>query len=282
MKPPSPSTGHDARRLSQRFQRAAWRGLKQLKQRLLPQRVQQHVFVAGMQRSGTNLLMEVLDASQQTQVFHETDARAFHNYQMRERAHIKQLAAACPAPVFVIKALCELDQIADLMRDFQPAHTLWVVRDWRDSVNSAIQSFGNFVPQWQRLAHTPNSHDWRGRGMSDATRAVLQTLYRADASETDGAAIMWYYRNILFFEQALERNPHVRPVFYEDLVQHPMRQVAAVFAFLSLPGCNPRIAGQIHARSIHRRTPPDVTPAIAELCDALYAQFAAYRSEYPP
>lgn len=282
MNPSSPSTGHDARRLTQQLQRAFWRWLKRARQGLLPQRIQQHVFVAGVQRSGTNLLMDVLDASQITQVFHETDPRAFRNYQMCERDRIKQLAAACPAPVFVIKALCELDQIATLMHDFSPAHTLWVVRDWRDSVNSAVQSFGNFVPQWQRLAHGQNNDDWRGRGMTDATREVLRTLYRADASETDGAAIMWYYRNILFFEQTLEQDPRVRLVFYEDLVQHPMRQVAAVYAFLGLPGFNRRIARQIHARSVHRRTAPAVTPAIAELCHTLYAQFAAYRSGSKP
>ena len=116
--------------------------------------------------------------------------------------------------------------------------------------------------------------------MSDATREVLRTLYRADASETDGAAIMWYYRNILFFEQALEHDPRVRLVFYEDLVQHPMQQVAAVYTFLGLPGFNTRIARQIHARSIHRRTAPDVSPAIAALCQTLYAQFSAHRSEH--
>ena len=78
---------------------------------------------------------------------------------------IRQLVHASPAPVFVIKALCELDRIRHLMDAFCPAKTLWVVRDWRDSVNSAIKSFGNFVPQWQRLAQG-DANDWRGRGMS--------------------------------------------------------------------------------------------------------------------
>ncbi|MEQ1592407.1 MAG: sulfotransferase [Thiobacillaceae bacterium] len=277
MSTPSRIAGHDARRLSQRFNRAFWRQLKQLRQKVFPHPVQQHVFVAGMQRSGTNLLMDVLDASQNTQVFHETDPRAFLHYEMRDRNHIQQLAAECPAPVFVIKALCELDQITSLMRVFSQARTLWVIRDWRDSVNSAIQSFGNFVQQWHRLAYSPEINDWRGHGMSDATRAVLRTLYRSDASEADGAAIMWYYRNILFFEQQLEYDPRVRLIFYEDLVQDPVPQVAAVYKFLGLAGFNTRIAHQIHARSISRRSAPDVTPAVAELCNVLHIRFMTYR-----
>jgi hypothetical protein len=269
-----PATGHDARGLPTRIRHAIWRQGKILRQRILPRPVAQHVFVAGMQRSGTNLLMEVLDASADTQVFHETDPRAFERYEMRDPAVIQQLAQQCPAPVFVTKALCELDRIRLLMDTFPPAKTLWVVRDWRDSVNSAIKSFGNFVPQWQRLAEG-DANDWRGRGMSPATRELLAALYHPDASEAEGAAIMWFYRNALFFEQQLAADPRVRVVFYEDLVQHPMREVAKVYDYLGLRGFSQRVAGHIHARSVKHRSPPDVAPAVAALCDELLARFRA-------
>jgi len=269
-----PATGHDARSMSTRIRHALWRHAKAWRQRLRPRPVAQHVFVAGMQRSGTNLLMDVLDASAATQVFHETDPRAFERYEMRDPAVIRQLTLASPAPVFVIKALCELDQLPHLMATFRPAKTLWVVRDWRDSVNSAIRSFGNFVPQWHRLAHGDAS-DWRGRGMSPATRELLMALYRPDASEAEGAAIMWFYRNALFFEHQLAADPRVRVVFYEALVQDPMREVAAVYDFLELPGFNAAIAGRIHARSVRHRSPPDISPAVTALCDELLARFKA-------
>ncbi|MBU2641698.1 MAG: sulfotransferase [Gammaproteobacteria bacterium] len=271
---PQPATGHDARSLSLRLRHALWRKAKAWRQRVLPRRLAQHVFVAGMQRSGTNLLMDVLDASAATQVFHETDARAFERYEMRDLAVIRQLARQCPAPVFVVKALCELDRIKSLMETFTPAHTLWVVRDWRDSVNSAVKSFGNFVPQWQRLAEG-DADDWRGRGMSVATRELLAALYHTDASEAEGAAIMWFYRNVLFFEQQLAADPRVRVVFYEDLVQQPLREVAAVYDFLGLPGFNAAKARRIHAHSVKRRRPPDIAPAVTALCDELLARFAA-------
>jgi hypothetical protein len=228
-----------------------------------------------MQRSGTNLLMDVLDASADTQVFHETDPRAFDRYEMRDLAVIQQLAKQCPAPVFVIKALCELDRIKPLMDAFTPAKTLWVLRDWRDSVNSAIKSFPNFVWNWNRLAQGDSS-DWRGRGMSDATRELLAALYHTDASEAEGAAMMWFYRNALFFEHQLAADPRVRVVLYEDLVQYPMREVAAVYNFLGLQGFNQRVAGRIHARSVKHRSPEGITPAVGALCDELLARFRAH------
>ncbi len=266
------ATGHDARSLATRLRRTAWRHGKVLRQRLRPQPVALHVFVAGVQRSGTNLLMDVLDASVETQVFHETDPRAFDNYEMRDESVIRELVQASPAPVFVIKALCELDRIRALMEGFVPARTLWLVRDWRDSAHSAVRSFGNFVPQWQRLAQG-EAGDWRGRGMQAATRELLAALYRPDASEAEGAAIMWFYRNVLYFEQQLAADPRVRLMFYEDLVQRPAREVAAIYQFLGLSGFSSAVAARIHARSVKHRTPPDIAPAVVELCDELLARF---------
>lgn len=270
----TPATGHDARSVTTRARHIAWRVGKALRQRILPQPRTQHVFVAGMQRSGTNLLMEVFDASLSTDVYHETDPRAFERYEMRDVARIRALAARSTAPVFVIKALCELDRIRSLMDEFAPAKTLWVVRDWRDSVHSAVKSFGNFVPQWRRLA-AGDSRDWRGRGMSADTRALLARLLRDDASEAEGAAIMWYYRNVLFFEQTLETDPRVKVLFYERLVQAPLDAVAQVYDFIGLPGFSARIAARIHARSVKHRAPEGVSQDVAALCDALLGRFAA-------
>ena len=269
-----PAVGHDARSVLTRARHAAWRKAKWVRQTVMPRPVAQHVFVAGMQRSGTNLLMDVLDASMATQVFHETDPRAFECYEMRELDVIQQLVKRCPAPVFVIKALCELDRIKFLMNTFPPAKTLWVVRDWRDSVHSAIKSFGNFGKQWERLAQGDTS-DWRGRNMSAATRELLAALYRPDASEAEGAAIMWFYRNVLFFELQLAADPRVRVVFYEKLVQQPAREVAAVYDFLGLPGFSGAVSERIHARSVKHRSPEGIAPAVATLCDELLARFQA-------
>lgn len=267
-----PQLGRDARALPIRVRNALWRASKALRHWARPAPVRQHVFVAGVQRSGTNLLMDVLDANWETQVFHETDPRAFKHYEMRDLYTIHRLVADSRAPVFVIKALCELDRIRELMDEFTPASCLWIVRDWRDSVHSAIKSFGYFVAQWRRLSKGDAS-DWRGRGMSSATRKLLADLYRDDASEAEGAAIMWLYRNSLFFELGLETDSRVRCVFYEDLVQHPRQQVKAVYEFLGLHGFDDGVATRIHARSVRHHSPQDISPRIVERCDELLMRF---------
>lgn len=271
---PVPQTGHDARSLVLRARLQLWRHGKAVRQRLFPRRVGLTVFVAGMQRSGTNLVMDVLDASVATEVFHETDPRAFARYEMRDATTIRALRARSRAPVFVIKALCELDRVHALMDDYAPAKTLWVVRDWRDSVISAVKSSGNFLPQWQRLA-AGDATDWRGRGMSAATRELLAALWHDDATEAEGAAVMWFYRNALFFEHGLDADARVRVLFYERLVGAPATEIRCVFGFLGLGDAGPAVVRRIHARSVRQREVDGVSHAVAALCDELLARLCA-------
>ena len=51
------------------------------------------LLVAGVQRSGTNMVMDVLERSYATEVYHERDPRAFANYQLREEEVIQSLIA---------------------------------------------------------------------------------------------------------------------------------------------------------------------------------------------
>jgi hypothetical protein len=65
------------------------------------------------------------------------------------------------------------------------------------------------------------------------------------------------------------------------LVRHPLREVAKVYDFLGLQGFNQRVAGRIHARSVKRRSPPDIAPAVMSLCDELLARFRALPRQEP-
>src|SRR5215813_11979618 len=98
----------------------------------------QAVFVAGVQRSGTNMMMDVLEQSYDTDVYHETDNRAFEDYEMRPRTVIHRLVNTSKASVVVIKALCELHEVRQLLDEFAPAKGIWIVRDFADVVNSHL------------------------------------------------------------------------------------------------------------------------------------------------
>jgi hypothetical protein len=264
-----PSTGQDVRSVAARAERSLWRRWKWLRQSVGLDLPRQTVFVAGMQRSGTNMVMETLEWSLYTDVYHETDPRAFLNYEMRSREVIRSLQKKSGAPFFVIKSLCELDQLKQLLDDFAPAKALWIVRTYDDSVNSAIRSFRNFADQLGRISQDRLSDGWRGRGMSNATHALLAQLYHPEINEASAAAVMWYYRNILFFEQDFQDDPRVQVVFYEDLVTEPVASFEKIFQFLRLPAFSPWITRKIYASSIRKTRVQDIEPKVRAICDEL-------------
>ena len=163
----------------------------------------QTVFISGMQRSGTNMLMKILDYNLNTDVYHETDYRAFDNYKMRDRVVIRQLLARSSASTFIIKSLFELQDIKQLMTDFSPAKTVWIVRSYDDVTNSMLASFReNIIARIVRVVKE-NSDEWLAAGMSQQTKEKLSPYVHPEMSEASAAATQWYFRNVLFFR--LER-----------------------------------------------------------------------------
>ena len=253
------------------------RFVKAVSQRLRPASAPATVvWVAGVQRSGTNLLMKIFDRALDSDVFHETDARAFERYEMRPPAVIAALVARSKASRMVVKSLCELQRMSTLLDEFPDSRCVWVWRDASAVADSMVASFGNFLRQAHALARDPASMDWRGAGMSDATQRFLQEVVAQDLDERAAAALMWYYRNILFFEQGLHRDPRVRLVCYDDLMAAPHEVLPDLFAFARMT-YHPRCAGLIGAPTVSRGPSLSLpgSSAIAERCADLAARFRA-------
>jgi Sulfotransferase family len=235
------------------------------------------LFVAGNQRSGTNMLMDVLERSLETDVFHEKDPRAFIDYQMRELPIIHTLHSKSRAPLFVIKALCELQDLSSLLEEFKPAKLVWITRHHHDVVNSMMRSFDGFSAQLQSIAADRNSSSWRGRGMSDHTHQLVEHYAAKNVNDETAAALQWYYRNVLFFEQGFDTSADALLVHYENLVTQPVLEFQRIFDFLDL-NFTPSISAKVFASSVNRNKPPEIEPEVESLCLSLHDRFKAIAS----
>ena len=265
------------------FTERALRAVKAVYQRLHPAaNPAPVVWVAGVQRSGTNLLMKIFDRAIDSEVFHETDARAFERYEMRPAPVISALVARSRAVRVVVKSLCELHRMARLLDEFPGSRCVWVWRDAEAVADSMVASFGNFVRQARALAQDSGSMDWRGAGMSVETQRVLREVVAQEIDERSAAALMWYYRNVLFFEQGLHQDPRVRLVCYDDLMVAPHAILPGLFGFAGIP-YSPRCARLVGAPTYSRAA--EATPlrstGVAAHCAALATRFRALTPEIP-
>jgi hypothetical protein len=94
-------------------------------------------------------------------------------------------------------------------------------------------------------------------------------------NEASAAALMWYYRNVLFFEQALDKDPRALVLSYERLVAEPLATLQMLLRFNDLPPGGRWMTRYVHPRSVGKSPQADIEPAVRELCDGLRARFGA-------
>ncbi|OOG22028.1 hypothetical protein B1C78_15560 [Thioalkalivibrio denitrificans] len=214
------------------------------------------------------MIMNVLDRSYETKVYHERDPRAFDEYLMREPAVIQGLRDSARAPVFVIKCLCEMDKLPWLMEHFAPAKTIWMVRHYDDVINSAMKIFGKLPSDVDSIMKDPSSRGWHGRGISDETLALMRSIYSPSMNAESRVAMFWYMRNQMFFDHKFDHDMRVLPVQYESLVTDPHRELHSVFDFAGIT-YSPRVSRFVKAGSVRKESSPHIQPDVRSLCDLL-------------
>jgi len=231
----------------------------------------QIVFVAGVQRSGTNMTMDVLERCFDTDLYHERDDRAFDKYEMRPYSVIRSLIEKSKASCVVFKALCELQYATKLLEEFAPAKMMWVYRDYHDVVNSHLVLWTGMPDSLKKIVNDRDSAGWRGRDISDELHALIKEYYYDDISNASACALFWYFRNKLFFEQKLEDDDRVMLISYNSMVTEPQKYFSKMFEFLGLDYTS-RVSKKVFSSSVRKKQAPEIDPKISALCDSMMKQ----------
>ncbi|RMD90845.1 MAG: hypothetical protein D6807_00955 [Alphaproteobacteria bacterium] len=267
--------------LRSRFDGLALRLLKRLRQLLQGRPApdsKQVFFIAGVQRSGTNMIVNMLTPPASTEVYRETDPRAYRDFELRDIDTLHQLVARSFGRITVFKALCELQKLPALLDAFPRARALWIVRRPEDMINSHIRarfSVNRTISCGERMKNIVDGRDpegWRGRDIGETTLAAIRDMAHDGLSHESGVGLFWLMRNRLYFDLGLDRDERVRAVCYEDLVTAPDDYAAALFEWLGLPSKRSAVK-KVNPASIGRYPPPDVERPILEACHDLYDRF---------
>jgi hypothetical protein len=231
------------------------------------------LFVLGCQRSGTNMLMGVLDASPETWTYNEDHPRAFRRFRLRDLDRVASLTTRARCRVVAFKALCDSQHADRLLERFPTGRVLWPVRDYAPVADSAVRKWGDGQLRLvRRIAGDEPFDHWLAERLPEERRALVRELVERDLSVHSAAALKWFLRNELYFDRGLDRRPdRALLVRYEDLVAEPEAGFAEVFGFAGLRFDPQWVAGV----SADRRGPePELDPRVRELCDDLTARLA--------
>jgi hypothetical protein len=228
------------------------------------------VFLVGLQRSGTNMLVRGLETAPEFEVHNENDRRAFSRYRLRPDARVAELVRASSHRYVLFKPLCDSHRVDSLLDDLAlPVRPLaiWAYRDVDDRARSAVAKFGDANRQaLRRIAAGDDSpHLWQGQRLSPESRDLIASFDLASMSAETAAALFWYVRNALFFELGLHERPDVLLSSYDELVADPQRCTRTLCDFLGFPW-RPAVMAHVERRTPSDRPQLSLDPRVRALC----------------
>jgi hypothetical protein len=236
------------------------------------------VFLVGLQRSGTNMIVRGLERSPEFAVYNENHRAAFDRFQLRPDPVIRTLVERCRHPYVLLKPLCDSDRIVHLLDELGtslPRRALWVYRSVDGRVRSAVAKFGDHNLRVLREVAAGRGLDrWQARGLSRDSLERLASLDWTRLSPESAAAMFWYVRNRLFFELGLDRRPDVLLVSYDAMIRDPEAEMHRITGFLDFP-YDPRLIAHVAPRAAAGAPALDLDPQVRAWCDELAAALDA-------
>ena len=233
------------------------------------------LFIMACHRSGTSILLSAFTEDSSSWTFGEFGKLNIQSGQKKLRLksteEIRNILKTYSSSFFVTKPLTEIPNAANLLQTYPNSRILWIYRDYKDVASSNLKQFGekNGIKDIRPI-HEEDKENWRSYGSSDRTTEIIQKYFSEDMKYLDAAALFWYSRNILFFEQGLEKSDRVMIIKYEDLVAHPGLFFSEIYRLMDKPYKEETIA-KIHARSVGKGKSILLDKEIDDLCAQVYS-----------
>src|SRR5207248_1518559 len=103
------------------------------------------VWLVGVQRSGTNMVVRGLEASPEVEVRNENDSKAFERFRLRPDTVLRQIVLASRHRYVLFKPLCDSHRVDELLALHTPTsgRAIWAYRGVDGRVRSALAKFGD-------------------------------------------------------------------------------------------------------------------------------------------
>jgi hypothetical protein len=243
------------------------------------------VLIFGCQRSGTTMLQQTfLDRSWRVLIVEEHDRRlvgprpAPGETDWQDYSTVLRRLRRIPFEVVAAKPLVESDRAVVLMDAADPVKAVWMLRHYRGVAQSSLKRFGedNAYLDLQPF-RDHDSSDWRCRGASIETRETVFDLMKEELTPLDAAALFWWARNQLYFDQQLWRDERIRIIRYERACNSSAEVAEALSAYIEIPLPPGSIAakvrpGPVIASGVSGMN--SLNPEVERICQKTWDSFA--------
>jgi hypothetical protein len=243
------------------------------------------VFLAGVQRSGTNMVVRGLEGFPEFEVHNENDRRVYRRFQLRDDQVVRKVVTRSKHRYVLFKPLCDSHRIPALLDDLAlwPApRAIWAYRNVDDRVRSAVAKFGDVNRRVLAEIASGRAPDrWQAQRLSADSHELIRRLQPETLTIESAAALFWLVRNRLFFDLGLDRRDDVHLVSYDGMIREPETTMRALCEFLDLP-YDPRLVAHVDHRSRGARPQLNLHSDVRAACVKLQERLDAVAAGHLP
>ena len=242
------------------------------------------VLIFGCQRSGTTMLQQTfLDRSWRVLILEEHDRRLVEpgpdpeETTWQDYATVMARLHRLPFEVVAAKPLVESASATTLMDAAGPVRAVWMLRRYHGVAQSNVSRFGLDNPYRDlRPIRSRDARDWRYKGMTEETWATVDALSNRRLTPFDAAALFWWTRNQLYFDQRLWADDRIRVLRYERACNQPGEVIRSLSSHIGVALPSGSIAPRVRALPALPAT-SGLDPDVDRLCRTLWDSFADCR-----
>src|SRR5437763_6147814 len=241
------------------------------------------VWLVGVQRSGTNMVVRGLEESPEVEVHNENDGAAFERFRLRPDPVVRQIIVASRHRYVLFKPLCDSHRVDELLALDTPTagRAIWAYRGVDGRVRSALAKFGDTnLRVLTDIAAGRGDDLWQAQRLSAESLEVLGSFDWPSMDPASAAALFWYVRNQLFFDLGLDRRDDVLLSSYDALIADPEAGTKSLASFLDL-AWHPGLAAHIEPRPPRDVAPLELDARVRRLCDDLAGRLDAAAAQAP-
>jgi hypothetical protein len=238
------------------------------------------VLIFGCQRSGTTMLQQTfLDRSWRVLILEEHDRRLVgrgrgpEETSWQEYPTVLRRIRRLPFEVVAAKPLVESDSATALLDDAGAVKAVWMLRHYPEVARSNVSRFGMDNPHRDlEPIRSRDALDWRYRGVTEETWETVTALMNRRLTPFDAAALFWWTRNQLYFDQRLWEDDRIRILRYERACNQPDEVIRSLSDHIGVALPLGPIASRVRAQPAHPET-RELDPEVERLCKKMWDSF---------
>lgn len=237
------------------------------------------VLIFGCQRSGTTMLQQTfLDRSWRVLILEEHDHRLVgpghggEETAWQEYSTVLGRIRRLPFEVVAAKPLVESASATELMDAVGTVKAIWMLRHYPEVARSNVSRFGMDNPYRDlQPIRSQDTLDWRYKGMTEETWETVTAMMSRRLTPFDAAALFWWTRNQLYFDQRLQEDDRVRILRYERACNQPDEVIRSLSDYIGVALPLRSITTRVRAHP--PRETRELDPDVDRLCRKLWDSF---------